>query len=278
MAKVKFKDLTKKEQLEKRKEAYRRWFLSYETTDEDRMHQVEANIARNIGMTYKELLELKKKDKWQQRLEKDVDKEVLKKEIKKNLADNVPITNKEAITDINQLLDESNIPERWKIFVMYYLHSYNVTYAAKKAGYTTGANCSAGFQALQDKRVKKLMRQIKDIMYTDIWVTGRDVLQEYVKIAFADMTEYVEFDSRRVKLKSSSEVDGRLITEVRQGKDGVTIKLADKLKAMDKLDKLFDLIPDKKLELDKERFAFTKQLAEKESGDGTNKVIIINDL
>jgi phage terminase small subunit len=160
---------------------------------------------------------------------------------------------------------------------MYYLHSYNIGYAARKAGYTTGANCSAGFKALQDPRVKKLMKQIKEIMYTDIYITGRDILNEYIKIAFADMTEFVEFDNRRVKLKNSQDVDGRLITEVKQGKDGVTIKLADKMKAIERLEKLFNVIPDHKLELEREKFEFTKKLAEKETGTG-NKVVIINDL
>jgi phage terminase small subunit len=102
-------------------------------------------------------------------------------------------------------------------------------------------------------------------------------LNEYIKIAFADMTEFVEFNDKKVILKDSTKVDGRLITEVKQGRDGVTIKLADKMKAIDRLEKLFNVIPDAKLQLDRERFEFNKKLAEKETLSG-NKVIIMNDL
>jgi phage terminase small subunit len=103
------------------------------------------------------------------------------------------------------------------------------------------------------------------------------ILEEYMRIAFADMTDYVEFDNRRVRLKNSADVDGRLITEVKQGKDGVTIKLADKMKAIERLEKLFNVIPDRKLQLELEKFEFTKQLAQKQVDTG-NKVIILNDL
>ena len=40
-----------------------------------------------------------------------------------------------------------------------------------------------------------------------------------------------------VRFKESTEVDGTLISEIRQGKDGANIKLADRMKAMEWLDK-----------------------------------------
>ena len=36
-----------------------------------------------------------------------------------------------------------------------------------------------------------------------------------------------------VRLKESDKVDGTLITEVKQGRDGVSVKLADRMKAID---------------------------------------------
>ena len=36
-----------------------------------------------------------------------------------------------------------------------------------------------------------------------------------------------------VRFRESAEVDGTLITEVKQGKDGASIKLADRMKALD---------------------------------------------
>jgi hypothetical protein len=166
-----FNTLSKEEQLNERKQIYKRWALSYEEGKE--MYRVEAEIRKSYNLTKDEMQELKKKDKWDKRLEKELSTGKYKKKIRKGIKENIPSDNQEAIKDINQLLDEADIPDRWKIFIMYYLHSYNITYAAQKAGYTSGANCSAGFKALQDPRVKKLMKQIKEIMYTDIYITGK---------------------------------------------------------------------------------------------------------
>ncbi|WP_446923983.1 terminase small subunit, partial [Klebsiella pneumoniae] len=81
---------------------------------------------------------------------------------------------------------------------------------------------------------------------------------EYVKQAFADITDFTEFGYdeypfkdingeevidegtgevktykvSNVSLKDSNEVDGTLIQEVKKGKDGVSVKLYDKQKAM----------------------------------------------
>ncbi|WP_176522222.1 terminase small subunit, partial [Bacillus cereus] len=111
-----------------------------------------------------------------------------------------------------------------------------------------------------------------------------DVLKEYIKIAFADITNYVTFGQREVELEplektsvdeegnevtefitetrmmnyidlaESDMVDGSIITEVKQGRDGISIKLADKMKALDKLAQYFDLVPDNfKRQIEEER-------------------------
>ncbi|MFT9869983.1 terminase small subunit, partial [Bacillus mobilis] len=57
-----------------------------------------------------------------------------------------------------------------------------------------------------------------------------------------------------VDLAESDMVDGSIITEVKQGRDGISIKLADKMKALDKLSLYFDLFPDNfKRKVDEER-------------------------
>lgn len=277
MSESTFSQLSRRKKLAARKAAYRQWLLVTET--EKRPKSVYKRIAKENGMTIDELYHFMERDKWEQRAEKDR-KKMVEEEINANLKDNVNLdpSKTEAINDINKLLHESDIPDRWKIFIMYYLHSYNITYAAKHAGYTDARNCSAGFKALQDERVKKLIREIKDIMYTEIYVTGQDILNEYVRIAFADITEFVSFNGQTVDLKDSKDIDGRLITEVKSGREGVTIKLADKMKAMEKLEKLFEVIPDRKLQLEREKFEFQKELANKADGNGDTKTVIVNDI
>lgn len=49
-------------------------------------------------------------------------------------------------------------------------------------------------------------------------------------------------------------VDGSIIAEVKKGKEGVSIKLTDKMRALDKLTMYFDLVPDNfKRKIEEER-------------------------
>ena len=50
-----------------------------------------------------------------------------------------------------------------------------------------------------------------------------------------------------VHLNESTDIDGSLITEVKQGKDGISIKLADKMKALEYLSKHMDLLDERQL-------------------------------
>jgi phage terminase small subunit len=132
-------------------------------------------------------------------------------------------------------------------------------------------------------------------MTSELFVDAMDVLNQYAKIAFADITEFVEFGQEEVevmtafgplmeedpdtgekvpvtkvvntvKFKDSTLVDGQLISEVRQGRDGASIKLLDKMRALEKLEKYFDLIPDTwKRKIEEEKLALDRL---KITGDG----------
>lgn len=62
-----------------------------------------------------------------------------------------------------------------------------------------------------------------------------------------------------VNFKNAEEVDGTILTEVKQGKDGVSVKLADKMKALEMLAKYTDLLSDN----DKKRLQEEKLKADK---------------
>ena len=65
-----------------------------------------------------------------------------------------------------------------------------------------------------------------------------------------------------VKLKESCGVDGTIITEVSQGKDGVKVKLADKMRALEFLAKNMGLLSfdvKEKLEMEREKLAIMKR-------------------
>ena len=100
-------------------------------------------------------------------------------------------------------------------------------------------------------------------------VTAVDVVDAYAKIAFADITDFVKIENNRLKLYDGELIDGQLISKIRQGKDGVSIEMVDKLRALEKLERYFDCMPkdwkqkieekkldlmEQKLELDKKRY------------------------
>jgi phage terminase small subunit len=69
-------------------------------------------------------------------------------------------------------------------------------------------------------------------------VTQDMVVRELALIGFADLTDFVEWDSGSVKLKPSTDLDEtkrRAIIEVSQTQHGIKIKLADKKGSLDSL-------------------------------------------
>ena len=63
------------------------------------------------------------------------------------------------------------------------------------------------------------------------------VLAELAKIGFSDLRDFAEWNGGEVTLKPSTDLgdNSRVISEVSQGKEGVKIKLWDKLNALEKI-------------------------------------------
>ncbi|MGG1339895.1 terminase small subunit [Bacillus toyonensis] len=209
---------------------------------------------------------------------------------------------------LKEILEDEELSERERLFCLYYVKYFNGTQAALKSGYSKdGAHVQAS-RLLRRERVSSYIKEIKGELIENVFVEAMDVLKEYIKIAFADITNYVNFGQREVEfedddgnqftrmmnyvdLHEADMVDGSLITEVKQGKDGVSIKLADKMKALDKLAQYFDLVPDNfKRQIEEERHRMqmevqkvqaekTKAEVKKLTDDSSNGncVIIVND-
>lgn len=93
--------------------------------------------------------------------------------------------------------------------------------------------------------IRKEIEQLKQNHMNREMLKQEDIFQKYMDIAFADMNDYISFGQEEidtdygpkkvnsVRLKESKDIDGTLITEVKQGRDGVSVKLADRMKAID---------------------------------------------
>lgn len=174
--------------------------------------------------------------------------------------------------EVQPVIDNEDLTEQQKLFCLYYLECFNATKAYQKA-YQCDYNSarSNSIRLIAKDSIKIELKRLKAELQQDIFLDVKDLIREYAKQAFADITDFVEFSSTehklyeyddsgekqevlneftgeletykssQVALKSSAEVDGTLIQEVKKGKDGVSVKLYDKQKAMAELMKYIEI-------------------------------------
>ncbi|KNF07158.1 phage terminase, small subunit [Gottschalkia purinilytica] len=204
---------------------------------------------------------------------------------------------KETIEKVAEI-EETELTEKQRLFCLYYVKTFNATQSAIKAGYSKDTAHVIGYENLRKPNIAKEIRRLKGTMHQDIFIDAMDILNKYIKIAFADITDYVTFGQKEVQamgafgpledkegrpitkiinyvdLKESSELDGTVLGEVSQGKDGVKVKLLDKMKALEKLELYFDLFPDKfkrQIEEEKVKIAQEKLQLEKAKAQSSNE-------
>ncbi|WP_240934901.1 terminase small subunit [Enterococcus casseliflavus] len=174
--------------------------------------------------------------------------------------------------EVQPVIDNDDLTEQQKLFCLYYLECFNATKAYQKA-YQCDYNSarSNSVRLIAKDSIKIELKRLKAELQQDIFLDVKDLIREYAKQAFADITDFVEFSSTehklyeydevgekqevfneftgeletykssQVSLKNSEEVDGTLIQEVKKGKDGVSVKLYDKQKAMAELMKYIEI-------------------------------------
>lgn len=175
-----------------------------------------------------------------------------------------------------------------ELFCLNYVKNFNATQAALNAGYSPNTAYIIGHENLRKPKISKRISQIKEEMTSKIHIEAMDILNKYIAIAFSDMGDYIDYGTEEnevvdnqgnaktyknsyVRLKEKALTDTTLIQEVKQGKDGISIKLCDKMKAMEKLEKYFDLLPDEfKRKMEKRKLELEERkviIAEKQVDD-----------
>jgi phage terminase small subunit len=243
-------------------------------------------IAERLGIDEKKIAVWKQRDKWN--VVQQSDNNVVQQ--KKQPAKKARSPNKKK--PVVEEAEEAELTDKQALFCMHYVKSFNATMAAIKAGYSKDTAHVQGSRLLRNVKVAEYIRELKAELQEDLFISAKDVMNYYVKIAFADITDYVTFERKDVYtgktvavlntdgsvkdmvpgvesynemfFKNSDEIDGTIVAEVKQGRDGVGVKLVDKKWALDKLDRYFDLFPDafkRRIEEEKLKIA---QLAAKE--------------
>lgn len=213
------------------------------------------------GMKYKDIADkynvsLNTVKSWKRRQWADIEKGVQPK--KKSVhtkripkeSSNAP-PKEELLPEEIETLNNEELTERQRLFCLYYVRWFNATKAYQKAYscdyFTAAAN---GPRLLGNARIKEEIQRIKDAKIKQTMYSTEDYFQKMIDIAYSDVTDYLSFGQEEVhdkngntfmmnviNLKESCDVDGTLIQEVKQGKDGCSIKLVSKEFALKWLDK-----------------------------------------
>lgn len=164
--------------------------------------------------------------------------------------------------------DESGLNDKQRLFVAYYVDCWNATKAYQKAYGCDYISAKAnGARLIAKDNIREEVIKARDALTNDALLNKRVLIQKWIDIAFADIKDYMKFGRQEeiiynddgqpeldmngnvktyafnyVHLNESAEIDGSLVTEVKQGKDGITVKLADKMKALEFLSKHMDLL------------------------------------
>lgn len=249
------------------------------------------DIAEKLGKSSSQIRNWKTKDKWDEQLNDCATNETNDCATNQKKRKPQAEKRKERRVETDELpVDEnSDLTDKQWLFCRYYTKYWNATKAYQKVYECDYMQAmSNGSRLLRNDKIRKEIAAIKRDIADGIMIESRAVLQKWIDIAFADISDYVtwgtekrlipdvyvgrdandkkvfkdkEIDVNYVHLKSASNIDTSIVTEIKEGKDGVTVKLADKMKALDFLTKYMDLLNDnelKQLKIEKELIAIRK--------------------
>ena len=177
-----------------------------------------------------------------------------------------------------ETLQNDDLTPEQQMFCIYYSRTFNAAQSYQKAyGCSYESAIANGSRLLTNDKVRAEIERLKEIKRQQIVAGADDIVELQMRIAFADIGNYVSFGQKEVTdietdetymvsvvdLKESKNTDTQLIQEVKRGKDGVSVKLADKQKAIDWVSKYFLVHPD-----DKYKAEFDKKRAEVSDDSG----------
>lgn len=178
-----------------------------------------------------------------------------------------------------ELEGDDGLTDKQRLFCMYYVRSLNATSAFKKVYECSYQTAMAnGSRLLSNAKVKETVAELKRQRLESLDLDKFDVLEKYKAIAFADITDFIDFTQveseatetsveyntdgskksektevvpytyTKFSMYHSEEIDGTLITELSKGKDGMfKVKLADKMAPLAFLAKYTDLLNENEL-------------------------------
>lgn len=277
----------------KRDEAYRLWI------DSGKKKKLK-DIASDLGVSESQIRKWKKQDNWNGNV--TIPKSNVTKQNNNNQS-----YNKAIVKDVDQVLENADLTDKQRLFCLHYVRCFNATRAYQKA-YKCSYDVAMvrGSEMLRNVKVKEEIIRLKQNRLNREMLDEPDIFQKYIDIAFSDVTDFIEFGQEEVpvmsmhgpvqvkdpktgkkktltkkvnviRFKNSNDVDGTIISEVKQGKDGASIKLADRMKALNWLSEHMDLATEEQKARLEQLKANTERLRRESGSEDDEGVEIIND-
>lgn len=214
-------------------------------------------------------------------------------------------TKKECKKIAEEIVESSELDEERQLFCIYYLKYHNKVKAYQKVKPKTPYNsaCVMASRWSKEPAVIEEINRLKKELYEDALLDPHDIVQKYIDIAFADINDYLEYGREEVpvivknpitgedeilkqtintvRFKESKYADGTILSEVKKGKDGASIKLSDRMKALEWLSKHMNLATEEqraKIDLIKAQTNKVIKSTASNEDEEDETVIIVNDL
>lgn len=154
-----------------------------------------------------------------------------------------------------------DLTEKQKRFCDEYLIDLNATQAAIRAGYNEKTAYSMGQRLLKNVEVQKKIQSLKNDRSERTEITQDMVLRELAAIAFANATDIVQVAEKAFVTDSGNEVmlpdvvitetskltpeQKKAIAGIKQGRNGIEVKMNDKTRALELLGKHLGMFTEK---------------------------------
>lgn len=147
-----------------------------------------------------------------------------------------------------KIIEYNKLSAKRQRFVDEYCVDFNGTQAAIRAGYSANSANMQAARLLANDNVRKALDEKRLEIAESNKLKVSDVIDELRNIAFSDITQVLSFNNSKAKIKSSrklSEDARKVIASVSQTQNGLTIKMHDKVKALELLGRYLNIFTDR---------------------------------
>ena len=199
------------------------------------------DIAAKYGVTINTVKSWKQRNGWSRKKESKEEKGCTQTEKKGPHKKQTGCTQNQAVAPVQPDMEteafpepgqEGELSEKQRLFCLYYIKYRNQIKAYQKAFQCSYENAHRHASEMgQNGAVKKEIDRVLNELHQDIRIDIKDLIQQQIDIARADINDFVDISGGSVCVRG--DMDGTLVKEIKETKEGISIKLYDKQKAIE---------------------------------------------